>query len=153
MDLEFNIEGLSDLQKQLEQLPVKVEQRLLRGALRAGTKVMLDQARALVPRDSGALADSLRISTRATRGGNVTAKLVAGGKDAYYAHMVEFGTVAHKIAGPVVLNGQVRRNVQHPGATPKPFMRPAAEAANGESSAAVEAFKAYLVQRLGEVAK
>lgn len=152
--LETQIDGLADLQKLLDQLPVKIEKKILRGALRAGQKVVLEQAKTHIHNVSGELAGSLRISTKAGKNGKISARVVAGNKTAYYAHMVEFGTAKHLIKPKnrksLFIAGIMRELVHHPGSRKKPFMRPAADAAAQESSQAMEAFKDYMRSRLNK---
>lgn len=153
MTLEANISGLSDLQALLDKLPANIEKKVMRGALRAGQKVILEQARQAVHSVSGDLADSLRIKTGARRG-RVTATVVAGNAKAYYARMVEFGTAAHLIkpkkGKALVFGGREYASLRHPGAKKKPFMRPALDAAAGEGSQAFEAVKTYLAARINK---
>ncbi len=150
--LETQVNGLSELQKILDQFPVQVEKKILRGALRAGQKVVLEQAKGAIHNVSGELAASLRISTRAGRDGKISARVVAGDKTAYYAHMVEFGTAKHLIKPKnrksLVIAGMMREVVHHPGAKKKPFMRPAADMAAHDGSEAITAFKDYLAARI-----
>jgi len=150
--LETKFQGLDELQKALDQLPVNVERKLVRGALRAGQKVVLEQAKSAIHNISGELAASLRISTRKGKNGQVSARVIAGNKTAFYAHMVEFGTARHQIKPKnrksMVIAGMMREVVNHPGASKKPFMRPAADSAASESSEAMEAFKNYMRTRL-----
>lgn len=155
--MEASITGLSDLQALLDQLPANIEKKVMRGALRAGQKVVLDQARQAVHNVSGDLAQSLRIKTSA-RGGKVSATVVAGNAKAYYARMVEFGTASHLIkpkkGRALAFGGREYASLRHPGAKKKPFMRPALDAAAGEGSAAFEAVKTYLAARINkELAK
>lgn len=164
---EIHVTGLADLQKFLDTLPAKIERNVLRGALRAGAKVIEAQAKARAPVGqpssenkrlyggyAGALRDSIRVTTR-IKGGRVTASIKAGGKnsktkaDVYYAHMVEFGTSAHNIAAHIggwlsFMNIFVK-SVNHPGAKPHPFMRPALDS---QASNAVVAAADYMKQRL-----
>lgn len=111
---EIRVKGLSELNKFLQQLPAKIEQNVMRGALRAGANVIKDEAKRLVPvsapnsRDkkrygfrAGTLRDSIRVSAR-VKNGRVTASVYAGGQtksgaEVYYASWVEFGTAAHAI--------------------------------------------------------
>lgn len=150
--LETQINGLDELQKALDQLPVNIERKVVRGALRAGQKVVLNQAKAAIHNVSGDLAESLRISTRKGRNGQVSARVVAGNKTAFYAHMVEFGTAKHLIKPKnrksMVVAGMMREVVHHPGARKKPFMRPAADAAAQENSEAMNALKDYMRSRI-----
>ena len=175
------IKGLKELDAVLKSLPQKIEQNVMRGALRAGQKVMLDAVREKLRSNgsvrSGDLINSLRIrfDRKAKKRGWLNSKLVVGNADAYYAHMVEFGTAAHFIriredAKPnrqtrhgtkkysyKTINKMVKRgslvigksfvgeSVSHPGARPKPFMRPAFDESQ---QAALEAFAEYVRKRL-----
>ena len=151
MDSEI-ITGLDALSDQLSQLPMNIQKKLLRGALRAGLKPTLLQARQSIHSISGDLADSLRISTRAAKNGDVVATLKAGSKLAFYAHMVEFGTAAHVIeatgAKAVSFNGHTYSKVEHPGSQQKPFMRPALDAAAASNSEVFQAIAAYLAPKI-----
>lgn len=148
MSTEFEVTGLAELNRMLQQLPAKIEGNIMRGALRAGQKILLESAKSNVPIKSGALRDSLKIKTRSKRG-VVSATLVAGSKKAYYAHMVEFGTAKHfikpKKAKSLFFAGLARQVVDHPGATAQPFMRPALD---GSSAQAITAVKDYLATRI-----
>jgi len=158
---DVNISGGEELFKALQDFPALLEQKIMRGAMRAGTSVMLHKAQEIVPRAppsgsnakrySAAMGDlmrSLRVRTVA-RGGKVSATLVAGDKKAYYAHMVEFGTVAHHIApkwakalgfGAAELAG-----VDHPGARANPFMRITLDS---QAAPAVQAVADYVAKRI-----
>lgn len=93
---DVRVKGLADLNKFLQQLPAKVEQSVLRGALRAGANVVMAEAKANVPVDSGLLRDGLKVTTNSRRG-RVTAKVKATGKHSFIAPWLEYGTAAHKI--------------------------------------------------------
>ena len=147
------VTGLAALQQYLDQLPAKVERNVLRGALRAGAKVELAEAKRLVPVEhggahAGALRDSLRIKT-SSRGGLVKAIVSAGSKVAYWAKWVEFGTAAHFIKPcnrkSLFLAGMFKEGVNHPGAKKKPFMRPALD---NTANAAIAAVGEYIRTRL-----
>ncbi len=171
MSQEITVKGLDQLQKILDTLPAKIEKNVLRGALRAGAKTILEAARSSVPVSTpnaenqrlygaraGALRDSLRISAR-VKGGKVTASVKAGGvlkggEDVYYAHFVEYGTRPHKIAaadkGFLGFANRFYKSVDHPGARPKPFLRPAMDArATDAVVAAAEYMKARLATKHG----
>lgn len=150
MDSEV-VTGLADLQAQLEKLPVNIEKKLLRGALRAGQKVVLQRALSNIHSVSGDLADSLRIST-SLRGSTARAIVKAGNAKAFYAHMVEFGTDAHiiepKNGKAIALGGRDYSKLEHPGAKMHPFMRPALDAAATDNSEAFQAVGKYLQGRI-----
>lgn len=169
-----NVKGLSDLQKFLDQLPAKIERNIIRGALNAGAKPILDAAKANAPtaRPStenakdrggyhGALRDSLRISSKIANGRNilfdgqkVVVSVKAGGRkkdgaDVYYAGWVEYGTRPHIIKarpGGKLYFGQAFYDfVMHPGAKARPFLRPAFDS---QANAAIIASAEYIKKRL-----
>jgi len=139
---EEAIAGGRELDAFLQQLPVKVERNILRAALRAGANEFKEEAKMRVPVDEGDLKASIRVTTR-TKKGTVYASLKVGGKRAPHAHLVEFGTKAHKIKakkqGALSFNGVAVREVDHPGAQAKPFMRPAADSRPPQAVTAVAA--------------
>ncbi len=165
---DVHIKGLQELYAALQTLPAKMEANVLRGALRAGAKVMEAEAKRNVPVSPpnqenqrlyggrmGLLRDSVRVSVRLRRG-QVLATVKAGGKvkgggEAYYATWVERGTAAHFIPSRkrkgLTVNGGVYAGVMHPGARPKPFMRPAFDT---QHTAAAEAAREYIRGRLAE---
>jgi HK97 gp10 family phage protein len=144
----LKIDGLAQLNKLLKELPAKIETNIMRGALREGSKQFLERARDEVPVKSGKLRKSLRISTRSKKG-QVTASLSAGGKGAFYAYMVEFGTASHlikpKTKKSLMINGASVASVDHPGSEDKPFMRKAFDAGSAD---AVKAATDYIKKRL-----
>ena len=56
---DINIKGMAELKRALEQLPAKLEANVMRGAMRAGAKVIADAAKDNVHTVSGALAASI----------------------------------------------------------------------------------------------
>jgi HK97 gp10 family phage protein len=160
------IKGLADLNKVLKTLPEKLERNVLRAAIREGAAVIMREAKANVPIATpnlenqtqyggyaGALRDSIRVSTR-LRNGKVTASVIAGGKtkrgaNVYYARWVEYGTAAHTILPAKVkslfFGGKAFESVEHPGASPRPFMRPAMDT---RATAALQAFADGVKKRL-----
>ena len=149
---ELHVSGLSELDKLLKELPARIEGNIMRGAMRAGAKVFADRAKQMVPVKSGQLRDSIKVSTRSKRG-RVSATVRAGSKKAFYAHMVEFGTARHLIKPrkrkSLFFAGIAREVVDHPGASPKPFMRPALDGGQVE---AVNAAADYIRKRLAKEA-
>lgn len=109
---EIHVTGLADLQKFLDTLPAKVAANVMRGALRAGAKVIEADARAKCPsapsgfrffglRSQGLLRDSIRVSTR-IKGTTISSSIKAGGKwkgvNIFWVNFVEWGTNAHLIS-------------------------------------------------------
>lgn len=160
MATQFEIKGAAELQRKLGQLPVKLEKNILRGALRAGAKVIEREAKARVPVKSGLLRDSIRVSVRARRG-TVTAQVKAGGRrkgQAFYAWMVEHGTRRHVIVAGAGRSRTVRAlaiagrivgaKVDHPGAAAHPFMKPSLDS---RAPQALDAIRAYIGKRLDKL--
>lgn len=159
MSSSVEFKGLAELKAALAQLPVKMENNILRASIRAGMKVVAAEARRNVNEVSGALADSVRFGCSPDRrtgklvgyvraGGRGKKGSAKGGKNpAFYAHMVEQGTAAHliKARAPNKMLAVGVAQVQHPGARKKPFLRPAMDT---QGQAAVEALREYIRQRL-----
>ena len=145
----IRVKGLAELQKMLGTIAPRIQKNIMRGALRAGMQVIRKEAQSNIHSVSGLLASGLKVSTRVT-GGRVISKLKATGKHAPIAHLVEYGTAAHSIDAKIKRGlsfggGVVRKSVNHPGARPAPFMRPALDS---QHRAAVVAVGSYVKQRL-----
>lgn len=151
---DIHVKGLSDLQKYLDELPAKIEGNVMRGALRYAMKPVKDRAEINIQSKSGELASGLRIYTR-IKEGVVKSVLATKGISGYKAMWVEFGTRPHLIKvqedekkinyrlsrkrGELVRESMTTINrrsleiggnfvgpvVDHPGAKPHPFLRPA----------------------------
>lgn len=152
-----HVRGLQELQTYLDDLPTKIQNNIMRGALRAGARVIAVEAKSRVKKRSRRLANSLRYNTTRDKDRSKTVAYVrAGGRGrdgkrlgAFYAHMVEFGTTPHVIKAkpnnPVGLFGKHIRQVQHPGTRPQPYMRPAADYRQRD---ALRAVRDYIYNRL-----
>lgn len=154
---QVEIKGAAELQRLLGELPANIEKNISRGALRAGAVVLQEEAMARAPVEDGRLRESIRVAAGAKRNGVVYAQVRAGGRkkgDAFYAHMVEYGTKPHEIKPrkfkSLFIAGVFRKIVQHPGAKARPFLRPAFDAKAGE---AVDAIAAYIRARLAKLGK
>lgn len=169
-EVSFKIDGLSDLYKQLQELPLRIEKNIMRGAVRAGATVYRDRARELSPKVTGALRKSIKVSSTKIRKGEARVSVVA---DEWYAHLVEFGTATYyegngKTVGapykiPKLTKNKKRtgkkavafgedvvvNSVTHPGSRPKPFMRPAFDRSTAE---VIEATREYIAVRLAKEA-
>ena len=132
----------------MRQFPDKLSRNVLRGALRAGAKEIEREAKVQAPARTGALRESIRVSTR-LRQGQPSATVSAGNRRAWYAHLVEFGTAEHLIKpkhrASLLVANVLRETVQHPGAQARPFMLPASDAATPR---AILAFTGYIRKRL-----
>jgi HK97 gp10 family phage protein len=134
-----HVKGLKELQALLNTLPAKMEANVMRSALRAGAKVVLEEAKQNVAVDQGILRDGLKISTGIKKG-TVKAAIKAKGKHGHVAHWIEYGTKPHKITaedGALFFGNTLTNSVDHPGITPRPFMRPALDSQAGAALIAV----------------
>ena len=167
-DRTIKVTGLAQLQALLDTLPPKLELNVMRGALRAGAKLIMAQAQANVPVGgpssggaekynlyAGALRDSIHIGTKISRP-YVMARVVVGGKkggvDVWYAHIIEFtGAVPHTISAKgraaLSIGGMLFQSVHHPGMKAHPFLRPALDE---EAQPAVIAAAEYMKTRLAK---
>jgi HK97 gp10 family phage protein len=166
-DVSIDVPGLSELFQQMDSLALNVQKRVMRGALRAGQKVIMDRAKAGVPVNypssentrewgsyMGALRDSIKITTRIdARNGQAVARLSAGNYKAFYARWVEFGTKPHEITskfGRRLLGtpGHPVYVAHHPGARKNPFMRIAIDSGVHDAAQTVAA---YIRDRIGSL--
>jgi len=150
---ELHVKGLSELQKFLTELPVKMEANIMRGAMRAGIKPIRAEAKALLASngsvDTAQLQKGLKVSAR-SRGGKVSASLRVTGKHGHVAYWLEYtGAAPHLITGKnrkgLSFGGMFFQSVNHPGFKARPFMRPALDA---QAQNAVLAVGNYIKNRL-----
>jgi HK97 gp10 family phage protein len=143
-----HVKGLAKLNDFLQQVPVKMETNVLRGAMRAGANVIAPVARANASVESGELRDGIKVSV-SSRNGRVTGKVKLTGKHAFLGRWLEYGVAAHLITAAkgfwLFFGGMFAKSVQHPGFQPKPFMRPALDS---QAQAAVVAAAEYMKKRL-----
>lgn len=125
--------------------------RVASKAIKKGMKPVVSGAKSRAAKKSGALKKSIgskSFASKKTKTGavgvvgaraKVAQQIQAQGKEkradaSYYAHLVEFGTRAHSLAKGSKLarkNKPEQRDIgqgvgaQHPGATAKPFLKPA----------------------------
>lgn len=141
----IHVKGFAELETFLRQLPAKVERNVLRGALRAAAKIIQARAKANVRKRSRATEKSIKVGSR-SQGGQVTAYVRV--KD-FKANWLEYGTRPHQIkpknGKALAIAGKVVEHVNHPGARPYPFLRPALD--QGAPLALIAAAE-YMKQRL-----
>jgi hypothetical protein len=177
-----HVKGFAELDKKLRSLPQRIQMNVVRGGVRAGAAAMRRQVLDLVPVGppnaenirlyggyEGALRDTVRVTSRVDKdAGMVKASVVAGGTvkkngaDVFYAHMVEYGTVAHTIKPAtkkaLTPNAEVdgfagevfAAQVEHPGTQPTYFMT--RSLVLGEE-AFVRATREYIATRLDKELK
>lgn len=151
----IHVKGLSDLQKVLETLPTKLHANVLRDSMKAGAKLIQNDAKQRAPiGERGALKRSLRIRSRRRQGVAYVYVTVGGkyrGETVRYAHLIEMtGAQPHWIAPrrgvALYFGGRMHFGpVYHPGFQPKPFLRPALDS---QAYRAVTATAQYMRQRL-----
>ena len=153
--MESQVLGMNELLKNLKTLPDKVQKRILVGAVRAGAKPIVKEARSLVATDSGDLKKSIGVTKFRTRKKSLVWFQVSprtnGRYDGWYGRFLEFGTYAnldHPLAKPRAGKLGIRRAkivAQGFGLKPRPFLRPAFEK-EGENS--IKSVKEYIAKRL-----
>ena len=131
--IEFKIHGAKELDALLKQLPGRVASRVATNSLRAGARVIRDEAKAQVPVKTGELKRSIKVITgRADRRDSRIVHVGVFGRMSGLAHIVEFGTgprIAADADGYMTfqVNGQWVRKKQVAPSPQQPFLRPAAE--------------------------
>lgn len=139
----MKIDGRDRLKAKIAAMPVKTREQI-RKTLASSAADMVDAAKRFAPVDSGALrnsigytfgshtADNANVRGVGSGGGDheLSVSIHAGDKTAWYASLVEFGTVAHVIkprepGGSLTIGGRQVDQVQHPGASARPYFYPA----------------------------
>jgi len=164
------VKGRSEVKRYLAQLPEEIERKLLRGAARAGGKVIMDEIAEETPSDD--VRDNLRMRSQAGDGRIVVKIDVKPGWARSVAIWLEYGTDPHFItvddsqrqgmtanrinklgkAGTLVIAGKpVGATVHHPGARPHPTFRPALDRKEAEAVAAAQSYINSRVTRSGIV--
>lgn len=103
---QFGMEGMKEVQKALEQLPDKLQDRAVKNAMASGARLIRNEAKRLVPVGPGPshLKDMIVVSRTVQVGGkrkSLKGEVVLGIKDEgrMYAHLIEFGA-SHMRAQP-----------------------------------------------------
>ncbi len=110
---DYEIKGALEMERLLKELGPQLAVKVADEALRAGARVVVEEAKRLVPVDTGALRDSI-VAQVQRKGSDEEREILIGFKVPHSrrAHLTEFGT-AHSAA--------------------KPFMRPAMDAKASEA--------------------
>ena len=147
---DLQLDGFTELNRLMRKLPDRTARRVLKKAVRAGTKPIVKAAKAKVSDDTGLLKLALgakvksnprkstaygvigaRFGQGATKAG--LKKLAAAGHEGprdpgFYAHLVEYGTQAHGPKRAKVMSageGDIVYGTLVKGTRPRPFLRPA----------------------------
>jgi HK97 gp10 family phage protein len=151
-DLVIQVQGLSELNAKLEQLPIEVAKKLFRKALRAGGDVLKKEVVNRAPvktEDSGPNSNSLspgalkrgiksRVSVKPEKGAG-TVSIQPGKNEAHVARWLETG---------YTLTGHKPGKKQIKNIPAKPFFRPAVDSAGQK---AIEAFTESLSENLNKL--
>lgn len=125
-ELVFSVEvkGFDELARKLKTLPREVAARVMRSAVRAGAKVIQENIRQRTPVETGALRDSIKVTTeQVVKNAEVQAIIFSDRKRAFYAHMVERGHKWVMKRGGRTLTGYKEAH---------PFFRPGVDASRAE---------------------
>ena len=93
--VDFEIEGLKELAKDIDALTEGFKRSMMRTALRGAARPVVKGAKARVPVDEGDLKRSLIAKVSVTRDGRGEARVIARttkGFHGFHAHLVELGT-------------------------------------------------------------
>lgn len=115
MRTSFRVEGFSELDNALKELPKATGKNALRRAARKALEPVMEAARSMAPVDDGTLRNSLKVATKLSkrqasihrkmvRDDKASVEVYAGASALPQAHLSEFGTVNQ---------------------APQPFLRPA----------------------------
>lgn len=125
------VKGQAELERFFDEAPQRIQRNILRGAARVGAQVLRDAAQENLRRNgsvkSGKLLMGLDVGTRVD-GAVVTGYVRTTGEHAFVGPMLEYGVRPHTITGKnggLLFFGAFAKKVQHPGVTPRPFLRPA----------------------------
>jgi hypothetical protein len=163
-----SMKGRSEVSSYMNSLPEKLVSRVLRGAGRAGAKVIADEVKERSV--STEVADAVIIRSRTADYRIVVRVTIKKGWAYSRALWLEYGTAPHFISvddsqrggrgigrinrqvreaggeGSLVINGQfVGKTVWHPGARPHPFLRVSLDIKEGE---AIQAAQQYINARV-----
>jgi HK97 gp10 family phage protein len=128
MGVEIHIEGLDELQANLERLGTETAKRLLGAALKDNANMVRDAIVEAAPRDTGFLADHFDVKLRAERE-DIAATAFIGPSKRNYPYRGETFKFLKKKFGRTVAVASVARFLEfgtHKMAA-RPFMRPAWE--------------------------
>lgn len=124
------VDGLDKVIKELRRRGANVT-KSLEVICTAGAGVIETQAKSNAV---GSIASAITKRTTERKKNRVTVSIFPKGK--FYARFVEYGTKPHRIPRGVV-GGIPRKNIKHPGAKARPFMRPAFDVKQGQAKNAM----------------
>jgi len=106
------IEGMDALQKKLQELEYTMQRKVLIEAAKAGGQIVLDDAKSNAPRNTGKLAEGIRMQVKNGESDIHQATVAVGpGRKQFYAGFQERGTKyqkAHPFMAPAVVRNRDR---------------------------------------------
>lgn len=161
-DSLLHFKGLTELGQILDSMPPKMEKNVTTRAMRAGAKLVQQEAVNNLAKSSksGELARGIKVRAR-VKGGRVSVFIRTTGKHSYIARWLEWGVKAHLIGAKRTAGGRFaglsflgifRTVIHHPGFTAEStrFMRPALDAKAAAAIVAMaEATKKILEKKEG----
>jgi len=162
-----SVKGQAEVERFIAGLPTQIEAKLLRGAARAGGKVLLDETKSRSP--AAEVTEALTLRTNSEPGRIVVKVSVKGHWPRSLAIWAEYGTDPHFITvddsqregksvrrinetggGSLRIGGKfVGKTVHHPGAKANPFMRPSLDLSAAAARAAMQTYVNARVTRGG----
>jgi len=139
------VDGMEELLKKLNALPDKVQNSILTGAIRAGAKLVADEARSLAPSDSGILKKSIGVKKKRSKMKTILWFVVAPISTRIWTLQDRHGK-KHYNYGRIVEQGKTDWQIEHGTASYEatPYMRPAFERKGEE---AIDATRKYMAKR------
>lgn len=153
--MTIKLKGGKELEQFLRAFPKRVQNGAVRSALRAGANVIRDEAKARVPSESGKLRKAIKTgSARVHPDGSASIHVRLKGEHSYLGMFHEYGVKPHIIPGKKGLikigDEVVSGPIEHPGISPRPFMRPAADTKADEAvKAFADQIRNYLKAKTG----
>ena len=95
--MTIKLRGGPELLRLFDELPKNLERNVIRGGLRAGAKVIQQQAKANVPVKTGKLKKAIGIGTRA-EGSKLSSYVKLRGSGSYLGLFIEYGVAPHLIS-------------------------------------------------------
>lgn len=131
MSVNVKLLGDKKLDKKLKELESRTQKKVVRKAMRNTAKAVQKDVRSAAPVASGRLRKSIKVraSKRSRRRIGIEVRTgerselgIEPSERGYYPASIEFGSRPHQIED-VVIDGEPRKVVTHPGTRPNPFIR------------------------------
>lgn len=122
--MDLVLTGVKEIDAVLKGLPLQLNHRIVGAAITAASKPLVNRARALAPKDTDKLANSISavktpFGTAQSLGQNLVGPVLR--KGGYKGHWIERGTKERTLKG----RGKYRKGTRRGRVTAHPFMEPA----------------------------